>query len=316
MGKKHKDDAEGSNGALAAREGAAVLQAQAPEAPPISIRSVDFDLDDPHLPREIEEHALTSGGYPYSETLKERTYDEELRLLQIELVKLQAWVVATGARILMLFEGRDAAGKGGAIGTFRQYMNPRSARDVALPKPSDAERGQWYFQRYVAQLPTRGEIVMFDRSWYNRAVVEPVMGFCTEAETETFLKQVGPFEAMLAGDGIVLVKFWLEIGREMQLKRFHDRRHDPLKIWKLSPVDIKALQKWDEYTLARDRMLAASHTDVAPWTVIRGNDKRRARLNAIRHVLGRVDYGGKSPEAIGQVDERIIGSGRAFQLST
>jgi polyphosphate kinase len=295
---------------LAAREGAAVLSDQAPEAPTILVRGVRFDLDDPALPPEIQNRALASGGYPYVDTIKEKVYAEQLRLLQIELVKLQKWVNETGARILLIFEGRDAAGKGGSIGTFRQYMNPRSARAVALPKPSDVERGQWYFQRYSAQLPAAGEIVMFDRSWYNRAGVEAVMGFATPAESSAFLEEVPHFEGMLVRDGVMLVKYWLEIGREMQLKRFHDRRHDPLKIWKLSPVDIKALGRWDDYTAARDAMIAASHTVTAPWTLIRANDKKRARLNAIRHLLQRVDYAGKTPEAIGETDPNIIGDGK------
>ncbi len=293
--------------ALAGKEGAAVLKAQAPEAPAIRVGDVHFDLDDPVFPKELEARALSSGGYPYEEEIKNRVYEDQLKLLQLELVKLQKWVVESGARVVALFEGRDAAGKGGTVVTFRSYMNPRSCRAVALPKPTEVERGQWYFQRYVAELPTRGEIVMFDRSWYNRAVVEPVMGFCKPEETDAFLDQVPRFEKLLVDDGIILVKFWLDIGREMQLKRFHDRRHDPLKIWKLSPVDIKALALWDDTTAARDRMFAETDTDVAPWTVIRSNDKKRARLNAIRHLLKRVDYDGKTPEAIGDVDPRLIG---------
>ncbi|WP_181707989.1 polyphosphate kinase 2 [Chthonobacter rhizosphaerae] len=295
--------------AVAAREGAAVLAAQAPEAPAILVGGIAFDLDDPHLPPEIRDGALASGGYPYEDTTKDRVYEDQLRLLQIELVKLQQWVVETGERVMILFEGRDAAGKGGMVSTFRAYMNPRSARSVALPKPSDTERGQWYFQRYVAHLPTRGEIVLFDRSWYNRAGVERVMGFCTEEESDTFLAEAPKLEALLVEDGLRLFKVWLDIGREMQLKRFHDRRHDPLKIWKLSPVDIKALALWDDYTAARDRMLAATHTDLAPWLVIKANDKKRARLNAIRHVLTHLDYEGKSADAIGAVDPAILGHG-------
>jgi polyphosphate kinase 2 len=295
--------------AVAAAEGVAVLAAQAPEAPAIEVAGISFDLDEPMFPPKLEKRALASGGYPYEDEIKNRVYEDQLRLLQIELVKLQKWVVDSGARVVVLFEGRDAAGKGGSIMTFRAYMNPRSCRAVALPKPTEAERGQWYFQRYAAQLPTRGEIVLFDRSWYNRATVEPVMGFCTPEERDAFLEEAPRFEHMLVRDGIVLVKFWLDIGREMQLKRFHDRRHDPLKIWKLSPVDIKALGVWDAYTEARDRMLEATDTEFAPWTVIRSNDKKRARLNAIRHVLKQVDYAGKTPEAIGDTDPGILGRG-------
>jgi polyphosphate kinase 2 len=298
--------------AAAEAEGRAVLAAQAPEAPPIEVAGVAFDLDEPEFPAVLEKRALRSGGYPYGDDIKNRVYEDQLRLLQIELVKLQKWVVDTGARIVVLFEGRDAAGKGGTIMTMRAYMNPRSCRGVALPKPTDTERGQWYFQRYAAQLPTRGEIVIFDRSWYNRAGVEKVMGFCKPEETAEFLDEAPRFERMLVRDGIVLVKFWLDIGREMQLKRFHDRRHDPLKIWKLSPIDIKALAMWDAYTEARDAMLTATDTDETPWTVVRANDKKRARLNAIRHLLRQVDYAGKTPDAIGETDPRILGRGLDF----
>ncbi|WP_083656549.1 polyphosphate kinase 2 [Mongoliimonas terrestris] len=295
--------------ALADREGAAVLANHAPQAPSIPVGDIHFDLDDPVLAPEIVERALASGGYPYEDTTKDRVYEDQLRLLQIELVKLQKWVSETGARVVILFEGRDAAGKGGMVETVRAYLNPRSARAVALPKPSDTERGQWYFQRYVAQLPTRGEIVLFDRSWYNRAGVERVMGFCSEAEVRSFLHQAPVFEQLLVDDGLILFKIWLDIGREMQLKRFYDRRHDPLKIWKLSPIDIKALGLWDAYTKARDAMLAATHSVHAPWTVILANDKKRARLNAIRHILSSVDYAEKAPEAIGSVDPAILGQG-------
>lgn len=292
---------------LAGKSGEAVLKAQAPEAPEIMVDGVPFDLDDPVFPPALDKRALSSGGYPYEDEIKNRVYEDQLKLLQLELVKLQKWVVDTGARVVALFEGRDAAGKGGTVVTFRAFMNPRSCRAVALPKPTDAERGQWYFQRYVSQLPTRGEIVMFDRSWYNRAVVEPVMGFCSPDETTAFLEQAPRFEKLLVDDGIILVKFWLDLGREMQLKRFHDRRHDPLKIWKLSPVDIKALALWKDTTAARDRMFKETDTEVAPWTVIRSNDKKRARLNAIRHLLRRVDYAGKTAEAIGDIDPNLIG---------
>ena len=244
-----------------------------------------FDIDDPKLPDWIDDHALTSGGYPYEHKLDGERYDAELKALQIELVKVQLWMQATGKRVIALFEGRDAAGKGGAIQATRAFMNPRSARIVALSKPSDNERGQWYFQRYVATFPS--ELVLYDRSWYNRAGVEPVMGFCTPAEYEDFLVQSPRLESMLTDEGMVLFKFYLDIGQEMQLKRFHDRRHDPLKVWKLSPMDIAALNKWQDYSEKRDRMLKKTHSDNAPWTVIRANDKRRARLELIRHMLKR-----------------------------
>jgi len=271
-----------------------------------------FEVDDPELPKWIDDAAFDSDDYPYEKKLSEEEYEETLTRLQIELVKVQFWLQATGKRVMAVFEGRDAAGKGGAIHATTAYMNPRSARTVALTKPTETERGQWYFQRYVATFPTAGEFVLFDRSWYNRAGVEPVMGFCTPEQYEHFLKQAPRFEKMIVDDGIHLFKFWINIGREMQLKRFHDRRHDPLKIWKLSPMDIAALNKWDDYTEKRDRMLKETHTEHAPWTVIRGNDKRRARINLIRHILKSLDYDGKDKAAIGEVDHKIVGSGPGF----
>jgi polyphosphate kinase 2 len=266
-----------------------------------------FDLEDPVLPDWIEKAALSSGGYPYDDTIKDKFYEEELTLLQIELVKLQRHVNEAGARVVALFEGRDAAGKGGCIFAMRQYMNPRTARTVALPKPTETEQGQWYFQRYTEHLPTSGEMVLFDRSWYNRAGVEAVMGFCTPAQTANFLQQAPEYERLLTEGGVILFKFWLNIGRETQLKRFHERRHNPLKIWKLSPIDYAALERWDAYTEARDRMMAATHKPAAPWTVVRANDKRRARLNVIRHVLGTIDYPGKDENVIRETDPLILG---------
>ncbi len=266
-----------------------------------------FDLEDRKLPDWVEERALSSGGYPYDDTIKDKHYEEELTLLQIELVKLQRYVNESGARLVALFEGRDAAGKGGCIFTMRQYMNPRSARDVALTKPTEKEVGQWYFQRYTEHLPTAGEVVLFDRSWYNRAGVEKVMGFSTAAETAEFLKQAPAYEKMLINGGIVLFKFWLNIGQEMQLKRFHERRHNPLKIWKLSPVDYAALEKWTDYSKARDVMLAATHSKTTPWTVVRANDKKRARLNVIRHVLAAFAYPGRDDACVGKTDPLILG---------
>ena len=266
-----------------------------------------FDLENPVLPDWVERRALASGGYPYDDTIKDKLYEEELILLQIELVKLQRYINESGGRLVALFEGRDAAGKGGCIFTMRQYMNPRSARVVALPRPTEKESGQWYFQRYTEHLPTTGELVLFDRSWYNRAGVEKVMGFCTAGETAEFLKQAPAYEKMLIDGGIVLFKFWLNIGREMQLKRFHERRHNPLKIWKLSPVDYAALEKWDAYSKARDVMLAATHSKAAPWTVVHANDKRRARLAIIRHVLAAFPYPGRVDKTVGKTDPLILG---------
>ncbi len=271
-----------------------------------------FDLDDPDLPEWLDDAAMASGGYPYKKKLSKKVYARELELLQIELVKLQAHIREKGWRMALVFEGRDAAGKGGSIFTFRQYLNPRHARLVALAKPTETEAGQWYFQRYVAHMPTAGEIVLFDRSWYNRAGVEPVMGFCTPDQTTTFLKEAPHFERMLVDDGILFYKFWLNIGCEMQLVQFHQRRHDPLKIWKLSPIDRKSLDRWDAYTAARDRMLAATDTEHAPWTVVRSNDRRRARLEIIRHVLRGLDYAGKNPNVVADPDPQVIGRGADF----
>jgi polyphosphate kinase 2 len=265
-----------------------------------------FDLDNPKLPKAIEERALSSGNYPYGKRLDKDEYADRLEALQVELVKLQADRLKNGQRMMLVFEGRDAAGKGGAIKTFLEYLNPRFNIDVALPKPNDREMSQWYFQRYVDWLPSAGEAVLFDRSWYNRAGVERVMEFCTVGQTESFLLEAPRFEAMLVNDDIRVFKFWLSIGREMQMKRFHERRHNPLKVWKLSPVDLKALDKWDEYTAALGAMLPATNTAHAPWTIIRANDKRRARLGIIQTVLKAMDYEGKDDDAIGAIDGRIV----------
>ncbi len=269
----------------------------------------DFDLDDPQLPDCIKRAALASDGYPYPKRLKRKVYEAELEALQVELVKLLAWQQAEGGRVLLLFEGRDAAGKGGSIRVVRQYLNPRHARIVALAAPSDRERSQWYLQRYVEELPAAGEMVLFDRSWYNRGVVEPVMGFCTPEETERFLAEAPDFERMLVRDNIRVFKFWLSIGREEQLKRFHDRRHDPLKAWKISKVDIAAMQRWGEFTRARDRMIAETHSEHAPWLIVKANDKRRGHLALIRHVLSNIDYAGRDAAAVGDVDDKILGVG-------
>lgn len=275
-----------------------------------------FDIDDPKLPDWIEEGALQSGGYPYASKMKSDEYQETLTRLQIELVKLQSWLQSSGERVVTIFEGRDAAGKGGTIFTMREYMNPRTARNVALTKPTETERGQWYFQRYVAHFPTAGEFITFDRSWYNRAGVETVMGFCTPAQLETFLVETPDFERMIVTDGIHLFKFWLDIGQEMQLKRFHERRHSPLKHWKFSPMDVAGISRWDEYSAALNVMLERTDTGYAPWTIIRSNDKRRARLAAIRRILLTLPYEGRDLAAIGSEDQSIIGRGAEFLAST
>ncbi|MGD9806631.1 MAG: polyphosphate kinase 2 [Hyphomicrobiaceae bacterium] len=271
-----------------------------------------FDLDDPKLPKAIEERALGSGGYPHEKKLKRDDFEQTLRLLQIELVKLQSHVTKSGDRIVVLFEGRDSAGKGSCIGRFREHLNPRTARGVALPKPAEIERGQWYFQRYVAEMPTAGEIVLFDRSWYNRAGVEKVMDFATPDQVADFLREAPEFEGMLVRDGIHLFKIYLEIGREMQLLRFHERRHDPLKRWKITDMDLAAIDRWDEYTLAKEEMLRFTHTAVAPWHVVLANDQRRARIESIRLVLNAIDYESKDQAAIGEMDTSIVGSSQEF----
>jgi len=221
-------------------------------------------------------------------------YDEELRLLQIELVKLQRWISKNNKRVAIIFEGRDAAGKGGNIRRFMEHLNPRSSRLVALNKPTEIEKGQWYFQRYIKELPNPGEIVFFDRSWYNRAVVEPVMGFCKEQQYKEFLLQVPEFEHMMYEDGVVIIKFWLSITKDEQLKRFEGRKETPLKRWKFSPVDKKGQVLWNKYTHYKEEMFSKTHTSYSPWMIIKTNDKKAARLEAIRHVLSHFNYDGKA----------------------
>lgn len=257
--------------------------------------------------RRADKDDILSPSYPYSERLPKKHYEKDLENLQVELVKLQAWVKATNARVVLVFEGRDAAGKGGTIKRFREYLNPRGARIVALPKPSDTEQTQWYFQRYVDHLPTGGEIVFFDRSWYNRGVVEKVFGFCSDAERERFFGQVNAFEEMLVEDGIHLFKFWLNVGRAEQLRRFLKRESDPLKQWKLSRIDVDGLYKWDEYSAAISETLERSHSAHAPWTVVRSDDKRRARVEAIRRVLLALNYDRKHAKALGSPDPQVCG---------
>lgn len=282
------------------------------DAPVVTIDGIDVDLDDAELPPEIEERAFGSGGYPHAKKLDGKLYDATLQTLQIELLKLQSWLKAKGERIAVVFEGRDSAGKGGTIQRVSQHLNPRSVRVVALSKPSPVEAGQWYFQRYLQQMPSAGEMVLFDRSWYNRAVVEPVMGFCTAEQTAKFLAETPRVERLLVEDGLRLFKFWLTVGREMQIKRLHDRRHDPLKRWKLSPIDYAGLNLWDAYSHASERMLEATHTDLAPWTVVHANDKNRLRLACIRHILLNVPYAGRDLTAIGGNDSRIVVDAPAF----
>lgn len=304
--------AKGKSGGKVA---AATAGSTAPARPAPAIKGVElsidgkkrvFDIEDPKLPKWIDDAKLSSGGYPYTKKLESDEAIAKLEALQIELVKLQEWQSSSKARIVVLFEGRDAAGKGGTINAVRANMNPRTARNVALAKPSDTERGQWYFQRYAAHLPTFGEFVTFDRSWYNRAGVEPVMGFCTPEQHEEFLQEAPNFEKMLVSDGILLFKFWLDIGRETQLKRFHDRRHSPLRHWKFSPMDVAGIDKWDAYTKARDIMFQRTETKAGPWTIVKSNDKGRARIEVLRHILLSVEYAGRDLKAIGAADGKVI----------
>lgn len=251
---------------------------------------------------------ISKGVFPYLHNYDDALYKEELYALQVELLKMQCYVKDAGLKIAVIFEGRDAAGKGSTISRFTQNINPRGARVVALPKPTEAQAGQWYFQRYVAQLPSPGEVVFFDRSWYNRAVVEPVMGFCRPEQTQLFLNEVPAFERSLVEHGIHLTKFWLDVSRDEQKRRFKQRRVDPVRRWKLSPVDIASLDRWDDYTAAIEEMFRKTESPVAPWTIIRSDDKRRARLNAIRVFLHSIEYAEKDEEQIGPVDGLIVKS--------
>ncbi|WP_300057880.1 polyphosphate kinase 2 [uncultured Roseobacter sp.] len=270
-----------------------------------------FETDAPQPIRDAirgaEKGDVLSPSYPHADRLARKPYETALEALQIELVKMQAWVRESGARVVMVFEGRDGAGKGGTIKRFRANLNPRGARIVALSKPTDAEAGQWYFQRYASQLPTKSEIVFFDRSWYNRGVVEKVFEFCTDSQRSEFFRQVNPFEEMLVDDGVLLFKFWMNVGRAEQLRRLLARERDPLKQWKLSWIDVEGLKRWDAYTDAIHETLTKSHTDVTPWTIVRSDDKRRARLAAIRTVLHGLDYARKDAKAIGKIDTSICG---------
>jgi len=253
---------------------------------------------------------IISSTYPYPRMMKGSVYDKEVQLLQIELVKMQAWVNHSGTRIVSVFEGRDAAGKGGTIQRFTENLNPRGSRVVALAKPTETERGQWYFQRYVEEMPTKGEMVFFDRSWYNRAGVEHVMGFCTPHEYLEFMRQAPEFERMLVRSDIRMFKFWFSVSREEQLRRFLSRAQDPLKQWKLSPMDVESLGRWDEYTKAKEAMLFYTDTADAPWTIVRSDDKKRARLNAMKYLLRAIPYKGKDEALVNDIDPLVIGSAK------
>jgi polyphosphate kinase 2 len=274
----------------------------------LSVSGTFDEVDDPVL------HTADGGPietwrelHPYEERMTAAEYDSTKRLLQIELLKAQSWIAETGRRLVIGFDGRDAAGKGGTIKRFIEHLNPRGFRVVALPAPTATEQGQWYFQRYVAHLPTAGEIVLFDRSWNNRAVVEPVMGFCSDAQYEEFMRSVPLFEEMLARSGVILIKFWFSVSRLEQLTRFTIRRIDPVRQWKLSPNDLASLDRWDEYTRFKDEMFRRTHHDHGPWTVVRSNDKKRGRLEAMRVVLSQLDYDGKDEAVVGSPDPLIVG---------
>ncbi len=248
-----------------------------------------------------------NGGYPYRHLMTRKNYEKQKYHLQVELLKLQAWVKETGQKVVILFEGRDAAGKGGTIKRFMEHLNPRGAHVVALEKPSETERGQWYFQRYVQHLPTAGEIALFDRSWYNRAGVERVMGFCNDSQYEEFMRQTPEFERTLVRSGVHLIKFWFSVSRPEQRRRFKERETHPLKQWKLSPIDLASLDKWDDYTKAKEAMFFHTDTADAPWTVIKSDCKKRARLNALRHILHQLPYAKKDIEQIGALDTLLVG---------
>lgn len=270
----------------------------------------------PHGTDEDSEKAPLPAGYPYETRMRRSEYERHKKALQIELLKVQSWVKDTGQRVIVLFEGRDAAGKGGTIKRFTEHLNPRGARVVALEKPTEVERGQWYFQRYIEHFPTAGEIVFFDRSWYNRAGVERVMGFCKPLEYLEFMRQAPSLERMLVNSGILLFKYWFSVTREEQLRRFISRRDDPLKYWKLSPVDIKSLDRWDDYTEAKKAMFFHTDTADAPWTVIKSDDKKRARVNCMRHFLHSLPYPDKDPKIACEADELLVGpAARVLEVS-
>jgi polyphosphate kinase 2 len=304
----HETDKADGGGLLAAgRLGKAVVASSELLKDLSQLRVIDDDDDDPVLVDRIGNAVDTwREHYPYDSRMDRDEYARIKRQLQIELVKLQYWIKDNGVRLVILFEGRDAAGKGGTIKRFQEHLNPRGASVVALDKPGTRESAQWYFQRYIAHLPAQGEMVFFDRSWYNRAGVERVMGFCTAAEYLQFLRQAPMLEQMLVEDGIHLIKFWFSVSRGEQLTRFIIRGIDPVRRWKLSPMDLASRQKWDEYTEAKEDMFLHTDTDHAPWVVIKSNDKKRARIEAIRHVLSRFDYEGKNHEVVGVPDPLII----------
>jgi polyphosphate kinase 2 len=266
----------------------------------------------PAVSSDAIREVFESGRYPYGRLMGRALYEAEKAKLQAELLKVQIWAQETGQKFVILMEGRDAAGKGGTIKRFMEHLNPRYARVCALTKPSDVEKGQWFFQRYIAHLPTAGEMVFYDRSWYNRAGVERVMGFCSPAEYLEFMREAPEMERMLVRSGIRLYKYWFSVTREEQRTRFKARETDPLKMWKLSPIDKASLDKWDDYTEAKEAMFFYTDTADAPWVIVKSNDKKRARLNCMRHFLSTIDYPGKDMAVVGQPDPLIVG--RASQV--
>jgi polyphosphate kinase 2 len=300
---KAKAEAE----ATAKAEAEAIAEAKDAEA--IDVPSVDnVEMSKQERKRMRVMRRFENGMYPYSDRIKKREYENTKASLQVELLKVQRWVKASGKKVVILFEGRDAAGKGGTIKRFMEHINPRGARVVALDKPTIAEQGQWYFQRYIDHLPSAGEMVLFDRSWYNRAGVERVMGFCDPNAYLEFMRQCPEIERMLVRSGVLLFKYWFSVTQEEQRKRFESRKRDPLKQWKLSPVDQASIDKWDDYTEAKEAMFFYTDTADAPWTIIKSDDKKRARLNCMRHFLSSLDYDGKDKKTIGEPDPFIVTS--------
>ena len=273
------------------------------DSPSPSAPTIGQQRHDPDRIRQLFEN----GEFPYKTKMRRRTYERHKAELQVELLKVQHWVKETGQKVVILFEGRDAAGKGGTIKRFTEHLNPRGARVVALEKPTETERGQWYFQRYVQHLPTEGEMVLFDRSWYNRAGVERVMGFCNPTEYLEFMRQVPELERMLTRSGIKLFKYWFSVTQDEQKKRFEARQHDPLKQWKLSPIDRASLARWDDYTEAKEAMFFYTDTADAPWTIVKSSDKKRARINCMQHFLSSLDYPDKDRHVVRNPDPLIVG---------
>jgi len=279
---------------------------------PTNVQNESITGEESTTAKVSKKDIFKNGSYPYKKNITRAEYEVRKKELQTELLKVQSWVKDTGQRVVILFEGRDAAGKGGTIKRFMEHLNPRGARVVALEKPSEKEKGQWYFQRYIKHLPTEGEIVMFDRSWYNRAGVERVMNFCTPKEYLEFMRQAADLERMLARSGIKLFKLWFSVSREEQFRRFQKRRVDPLKQWKLSPIDLASLDKWDDYTEAKEAMFFYTDTADAPWTVVKSDDKKRARIDAMRFFLNQLNYPNKDDGIVRKPDPLIVGSAKDF----